>query len=120
MSILSEAQNIVDGDRQQTYGTPLENHTRTAELWSAYLGTKVTARDVCMMNILQKCSRDRFKPHRDNLVDIAGYAENAQRCEPSLEHPNPRSLLAKALAAQGDFYRPAHDTGREDGRDPPP
>lgn len=110
MSILSEAANIVDGDRQQTYGTPLENHTRTAKLWSAYLGIEITPRNVCMMNILQKVSRDRFKPGRDHLVDIAGYAENAQRCETPSVNP------------VVDFYRElcGREDVREDGRDPPP
>jgi len=80
-SILSEAADIVGGSRQADYGTPLANHSRTAALWSAYLGIPVTARQVCMLNILQKVSRDVHAPKRDNLVDIAGYAENAHLCE---------------------------------------
>jgi hypothetical protein len=78
-SILEEAAELVRGPRAAAYGTPAENHGRTAALWSAYLGTAVSARDVCMLNVLQKLSRDRHSPGRDNLVDVAGYAENAQR-----------------------------------------
>lgn len=88
-SILEEAAAIVSGPRRADYGTPLDNHSRTAALWNAYLATApgevpraLDARDVCMLNILQKISRDRFYPKRDNLVDIAGYAENANLCEP--------------------------------------
>lgn len=106
MSILSEAANIVDGDRMQTYGTPRENHSRTAALWSAYFGFNITPRDVCMMNVLQKASRDRFKPHRDNLIDIAGYAENAQRCEPcdpAADYLKP--LIPSAHDAMAKFYK---------------
>lgn len=77
---LAQATKLVYQDRRKDYGTPLENHKRTAELWSNYLGVSLTARDVCMLNILQKVSRDRFKPLADNLVDIAGYAENAHLC----------------------------------------
>ena len=84
-SILAEAEAIVHGDRQADYGTPLENHSRTAALWSAYLGHPVTARQVCMLNILQKISRDVHHSKRDNLVDIAGYAENANLCEAAAE-----------------------------------
>lgn len=80
-SILAEAEAIVHGSRQADYGTPLANHSRTAALWSAYLGIPVTARQVCMLNILQKVSRDVHHSKRDNLVDIAGYAENANLCE---------------------------------------
>lgn len=79
-SILAEAEAIVHGDRRASYGTPIDNHSRTAALWSAYLGIPVTARQVCMLNILQKISRDAFSAKRDNLVDIAGYAENANLC----------------------------------------
>lgn len=86
-SVLAEAEAIVHGPRQADYGTPLDNHQRTANLWNAYLATAgeerpapLSPRDVCMLNILQKISRDRFCPKRDNLVDIAGYAENARMC----------------------------------------
>lgn len=94
MDILSEAASIVGGARHQDYGTPLANHQRTADLWNAYLRCSpsekpqpLTPRDVCMLNILQKVSRDRHAPKRDNLVDIAGYARNAELCEPQPEQP---------------------------------
>lgn len=82
-TVLEEAQRIVLGARRDDYGTPLENHSRTAALWNAYIGSSIhvlTARDVCMLNILQKVSRDRHCPKRDNLVDIAGFALNAAMC----------------------------------------
>jgi len=75
------AQRAVYGARRHDYGTPKANHTRTARLWSAYLGVPITARDVCMLNVLQKVSRDRHRAVADNLVDIAGYAENAHLVE---------------------------------------
>lgn len=76
-SVCQEAHSIVHGPRRQAYGTPAENHERTAHLWSTYLGVPITARQVCILNVLQKVSRDVHAPKRDNLVDIAGYAENA-------------------------------------------
>lgn len=78
-SILAEAAAAVDGDRQRDYGSPAENHGRTAALWSAYLQTSISAADVCALNILQKLSRERYRAKRDNLVDVAGYAENLDR-----------------------------------------
>lgn len=75
-TVLHKAAEAVQA-RGVNYGTPAENHGRTAAMWSAYLGVEVTARDVCMLNILQKVSRDRARPIEDNPVDIAGYAENA-------------------------------------------
>ena len=74
-TVALEAYDLVHGARQDAYGTPQDNHGRTAALWGAYLGHPITARQVCMLNILQKISRDTHAPKRDNLVDIAGYAE---------------------------------------------
>lgn len=79
-NILTEAAALVDGARREAYGTPLANHTRTAAMWSAYLGVPITPRQVCMLNVLQKVSRDAHSAARDNLVDIAGYARNAELC----------------------------------------
>lgn len=79
-NVLEEAQKLVDGDRRDDYGHPAENHARTAQMWSAFLGLQITPRQVCMMNILQKCARDAHVPIHDTLVDIAGYARNAQLC----------------------------------------
>jgi len=66
-------------ERGAAYGRPCDNHSKTAELWSVYLGVRITPRQVCVLNILQKVSRDTFHPKRDNLLDIAGYAANASR-----------------------------------------
>lgn len=81
MTVLEEAASVVDGPRQADYGHPSINHARTAMMWSAYLGIPVSSRDVCMLNVLQKVSRDRNRPKRDNPVDIAGWARNAEMCE---------------------------------------
>ncbi|MEK9721898.1 MAG: DUF6378 domain-containing protein [Rhodospirillaceae bacterium] len=80
-TVLAEADRIVNGPRQDAYGHPSVNHACTARMWSAYLGTEITPRQVCMLNILQKCSRDAHEPKRDNLVDVAGWAENAEMVE---------------------------------------
>ena len=82
MNILQEAGEIVCGDRHDDYGHPMANHSRTAAMWSAYLGIEINARQVCWMNVLQKASRDAHHTKRDNLVDGAGYLENAERCTP--------------------------------------
>lgn len=84
-AILSKARDAVYGDRGRDYGTPMDNHTRTADLWSAWLRNRfrlawnfaITAEDVCALNRLQKEARLVQTPgHIDSLVDLAGYAEN--------------------------------------------
>lgn len=80
-TILDKAAWITSVDRNATYGPPRDNHSRTAELWSAYLGIPLTYRDVCWMNVLQKASRDRHYPQLDNLVDGAGYLRNIEMAD---------------------------------------
>ena len=80
-NVLEEATSVVLGDRRHFYGHPKVNHGRTAEMWSAFLGIPITARQVCLLNILQKISRDANRQKRDNLVDVAGYALNAEMSE---------------------------------------
>lgn len=74
VSVLDEAATIIQGARNTDYGPPERNLTRIANLWTDYLETEITARQVAMMMILLKVSRDVTSPKRDNVVDIAGYA----------------------------------------------
>ena len=85
-TILEEASELVDGDRQEDYGHPIDNHTRTAKMWSALLGVEVTAEQVCLCMVALKLSRQCHKPKRDNLVDGCGYLRNVEMIEEAREH----------------------------------
>lgn len=74
-SILFEAHDLVHGDRQEDYGHPYEDFSRTAAMWSALLGTDVSAVQVAMCMVAVKLSRECNRPKRDNVVDAAGYLE---------------------------------------------
>ena len=80
---MSSLERLV-AERGQNYGSPKENHARTARLWNAYLASRenapLTPADVCFLNILQKVSRclSGGKPTQDTLRDIAGYARNIE------------------------------------------
>ena len=80
-SVLQEAERLVNGDRQQSYGDASESFERIADFWHAYLKTKLksdvhlSAKDVASMMILMKVSRSVTSNKRDNWVDMAGYAE---------------------------------------------
>ena len=74
-SVLEEAQAIIYGDREKTYGHPSKNLNVIASYWSEHLGTIVTVEDVCIMMMLLKIALLRNTPgHRDSIVDTCGYA----------------------------------------------
>ena len=77
-SVLLEANELVHGDRQDSYGHPLDDFSKTAKMWEAILGHQVTAEHVALCMCAVKISRQVNKPKRDNLVDLAGYAETCR------------------------------------------
>lgn len=94
--MIETAESVVNGERQLAYGHPAKNHGCTAILWSAYLARKydlpitLDTDDVCMLNILQKVSRQANARKDDNLVDIIGYSLNAAMCG-EVENKNERT-----------------------------
>jgi hypothetical protein len=79
-TILEEAQEIIHGERNRTYGHPREQFALAAKLWSDYLGVEVTPDDHAAMMVLLKLSRVKTGGyHRDAAVDIAGYAGTMER-----------------------------------------
>lgn len=74
--ILETAARLVYGSRGQRYGSPYDDFSRTARMWSALFGIEITPHQVAMAMICVKLSRLTESPgHRDSIVDIAGYAE---------------------------------------------
>ena len=74
-TILQEASRLVHGDRGASYGSPLDDFTKTATLFNTLRGTSLTAEDVAIFMMCVKLSREANKHKRDNLVDLCGYAE---------------------------------------------
>ena len=75
--MLHEAERLVNGDRNNTYGPPEQDFERTAIMWTTYMnGRRIfDAHDVAVMMILLKVSRLSWSPDKpDNWIDIAGYA----------------------------------------------
>lgn len=94
--ILSEAEALVNGQRQADYGDKLQNFSQIAMLWQGYLAMKlrpvcaITPEDVSMMMILVKMARLAKSPdHEDSLVDIAGYA----RCMDMLQQERKNHVI---------------------------
>jgi hypothetical protein len=68
-----KAKELVYGPREEDYGHPYDDFSRTALLWSAILGVEVRAWQVALMMVLLKISREVNKPGEDNVVDSHGY-----------------------------------------------
>lgn len=73
--ILKNAETIINGDREGTYGRPENSFLVISKLWAAYLGKEITSTDVANMMILMKVARNSSGVYKDdNWIDICGYA----------------------------------------------
>ena len=99
--LLSEAADLVDGDRNAQYGDPNQDFRRTGKFWSTYLAgvaerklaedgswphevqedivrfieDLIDPHDVAWMQVFLKGSRSTVSPgKRDHYADAAGYA----------------------------------------------
>lgn len=71
--IAAYAAKLVTGDRQDTYGHPLDDFARAGKIWEAILGVPVTAEQVALCMVGIKISRQTNSPKIDNVVDGIGY-----------------------------------------------
>lgn len=84
--VLREAEALITGDRNKTYGPPTENFRNIAELINVRFrhllkpGERFTGSDVADLMVLVKIARNAADPKRDNFVDIAGYAACGYEC----------------------------------------
>jgi hypothetical protein len=95
--LLESALAATMGDRNKTYGAPIDNMDNIAELWNAYLRMKtaglpigseeaqneyqLTGEDIAWMNVLQKIARTASGVfHPDNYVDAVAYSAIAGEC----------------------------------------
>lgn len=72
--ILEATRCCVCGEREQDYGTPEDSFGLIGQLWTAYMGTLFTSKDVAMMMALLKVARIKAGDKADSFIDLAGYA----------------------------------------------
>ena len=82
-SILSEAERIVNGDRQADYSDPVKNFKHIASIASAISKENLSPTTCAIVMIAVKLARANYKHKRDNLVDLAGYVEILHRIKES-------------------------------------
>jgi len=73
-TVLEEAAELINGQRQKDYGSALDSFTRIGKIWSAILDIHVGAEQVALCLIGLKVARATQGWKRDSIVDIAGYA----------------------------------------------
>jgi hypothetical protein len=69
----AQAVHLVEGDRHDDYGHPLDDFSRTALIWTAILGHHVTPEQVALCMVGVKIAREVHAPKDDNVVDACGY-----------------------------------------------
>lgn len=83
-SVLQEARQIINGERQDQYGSPENSFRLIAEFWTGYLRASccttggllraVKPGDVAVLMTLLKIAREAMgSGKRDNIVDACGY-----------------------------------------------
>lgn len=72
-NILREAENLIYGAREKSYGSVTTNFTNIAKGWSVIAGVNLSPEQVGLMMVWLKIAREINKPQRDNLIDAAGY-----------------------------------------------
>jgi len=74
-ALLDTAKELINGMREDMYGTPRENHERIAQIWSAVTGHDYTPEMVIAMMVGLKLARlSNDMEQFDTWTDIAGYA----------------------------------------------
>lgn len=97
-NVMTQAEAIIYGDREKTYGHPSLNLYTIAQFWTTYVKRKaavcraqnlpmmngvpdITIDDVCQMMVLLKTARLLNDPsHHDSQVDQVGYIALQERC----------------------------------------
>lgn len=76
--ILQEAHAITHNDRNERYGPPIDDYTRTVAIFQLLTGVDLSPEEGALFMVAVKLSRlrhniDENLVHRDSLVDAAGY-----------------------------------------------
>ena len=103
--ILDRAKECVTGKRHEDYGSPEDNFTTIARLWTDYCGYGFSAKDVAMMMALLKIARIKGGGGSgDSYVDLAGYAACAGEINSRQEKSDPASRPLPLQEEIKDLY----------------
>lgn len=89
---LRQANECVNGAREQHYGSPERNFGEIGQLWTIYTGHLITAKDVALMMSLLKIVRAKNGSKDDNYIDLAGYAACAMEIDAPAPSATPTAM----------------------------
>lgn len=72
--LLEEGIKITCGDRDASYGEPINNFSNTAAIINAVMGLSLTASDVALIMVCVKMARMGQHASDDTYIDAAVYA----------------------------------------------
>lgn len=108
-ALLEEAADLIDNDRNETYGPPTENFATIAELWTIRFkhllkeGAKFTGSDYADAMILVKVARGMTQKTHDTYADTAGYAGCGEECRQGEQTPKPMTHSTDMSTAINDL-----------------
>lgn len=104
--ILKRADEIINGQREQDYGSAERNFGLIGQLWTVYLDHLVTAEDVANMMTLFKIARIKTgRGTEDSYIDAVGYmACGGEIATEETVDGKPTDNLQKATAGMRPKY----------------
>lgn len=97
LDTLKAAAECVCGSREEDYGSPEDNFSVIAALWTAYTAANITPKDVAMMMALLKIARAKAGSKPDTYVDLAGYAA----CGAEISARDPKRTANRTASTSG-------------------
>lgn len=87
--VLSIAESLINGDRQNDYGSPEDNFNNIAVRWSQILKVQIQGWQVALMMADLKIARiaTTGTPKPDSFIDICGYAALSQELSSDIAKP---------------------------------
>lgn len=79
--MMQEAETLTLGARNASYGPPVDNMQHIADIFNAWTGRDLSAREVAQIMTATKLARSQTSPtHRDSYVDTMGYRGIEYEC----------------------------------------